>query len=73
MRARMQRELGRSPCPAVGGDAPAGGRIETAEPAPLIDVDRHAGALADVTDLDVAVIDEPALAVRVAIGTADEL
>ncbi len=47
-------------------------RIEAALPAPLIGVDRHAGAPGDRADLDVALEDAPAVAVRALVAAAGE-
>jgi hypothetical protein len=45
---------------------------EAASPFPLIDIDRHAAALGDRADLDIAKEDAPALTMRVVIAAAGE-
>jgi hypothetical protein len=63
-----------SPCGFEGGprliearrsvfDMPAAmrQRVEAALPAPLVNIDRHAGAERDRTDLHIAIVDVPAI------------
>jgi hypothetical protein len=49
-------------------DATVVRRIEAAAPAPLIDMVRHAGALANGADMDIVMVDQPDLLAGV--GTA---
>ena len=48
-------------CRAVAVPATVGWGVEAALPAPLVDIDRHAGAGGDRPDANIAVIDVPAV------------